>query len=64
MGMAVYWGSSLKLVVPFNILAIAKARDFNFGIQLGVRRPVIKSHAEEKVGVALATGASLIIQIH
>ena len=38
---------------PFNISATAEASDFKFGMQLGFERPIIKSHLEEKVGVAL-----------
>jgi len=42
---------------PFNISATAEARDFKFGTQLGFSKPIIKSHAEERVGVALSRGA-------
>jgi len=38
---------------PFNISAVAEASDFKFGTQLGLPRPIINSHAEERVGVAL-----------
>jgi len=38
---------------PFNISATAEASDFKFGTQLGFAKPIIKSHSEEKVGVAL-----------
>jgi len=38
---------------PFNISATAEASDFKFGTQLGLPRPIIKSHPEEKVMVVL-----------
>ena len=37
----------------FNISATAKDSNFTFGMQLGFARAIIKSHPEEKVGVAL-----------
>jgi len=36
-----------------NISATAVTNDFKFGAQLGLPCPIIKSHAEEKVGMAL-----------
>jgi len=41
---------------PFNIFATAEASDFKFGMRLGFAKghhKIIKSHPEEKVGVAL-----------
>jgi len=45
---------------PFNISAMAETSDFKFGTQLGLGlpKPIIKSHPEEKVGVALGYGSS------
>ena len=37
---------------------MAKVSDFKFGTQLGFAKPIIKSHPEEKVGVALGYGSS------
>jgi len=45
-------GSSRNFGLPFNISARAEASDFEFGIQLGLPRPTIKSHPEKKVWVA------------
>jgi len=41
------------LGISFNISATAEASDFKFGMQVGFPRPIMKSHPEEKVGVAL-----------
>jgi len=38
---------------PYNISATAGASDFKFGMQLGFAKAMIKSHAEERVGIAL-----------
>jgi len=38
---------------PHNISATAGASDFKFNAQLGFAKPIIKSHAEEREGMAL-----------
>jgi len=44
-------GEVLKILwSPYNISATAIASDFKYGVQ---PRPIIKSHPEEKVGIAL-----------
>jgi len=44
------WGGPLKFWVPYNISATAGGSDFKFGAQLGLPSPIIKSHAEERMG--------------
>jgi len=41
-------GTPQNFAFPYNVSAMAGASDFKFGL-----RPVIKSHAEERVGMAL-----------
>jgi len=44
----------VSYLVSFNISATAEAySDFKVSTQLGFAKPIIKSHPEEKVGVAL-----------
>jgi len=49
------WARDLAKIseFPFNISATAEASDFKFGVQLGLPRPIIVLHSEEKFGVAL-----------
>jgi len=42
-----------KLVFPFNISATVKTSDFKISTRLGLPRPIIKSHTEVKVDMAL-----------
>jgi len=46
-------GASKNFGFPYNISATAGSSDFKFGALLGFARPIIKSHAEERVGMAL-----------
>jgi len=46
-------GAPQNCGVPLNIFATAEASDFKFCMPLGFARPFIKSHAKQKVGVAL-----------
>jgi len=46
-------GAPQNLEVPLNISTTAEAIDFKFGMQVGFAKAIIKSHPEEKVGVAL-----------
>jgi len=45
------------LGVSFNIYAMAETSDFKFGTQLGLPRPTIKPHPEEKWALPCAREA-------
>jgi len=52
-GVALGWGDPKNFGFPYNTYATAGASDFKFGAQLGFVKAHHKSHAEERVGVAL-----------
>ena len=56
-------GAPQNFGFPFNISATAEASDFIFGTQLGLPRPIINSHSEEKWMRPWAMGAPQIFKL-
>jgi len=46
-------GAPQNFGLPYNISAMARVSTSNLAHDWGLPRPIIKSHAEERVGVAL-----------